>query len=227
MLGPNGAGKTTLFGIITGMLAPNSGRVLFDGSDITPSLGRGSLPSRHCALVSNPAAFRCMTAFENLVVAGAFAKGRREREVYDLSANPRGLRARRESQRQGRYADLADRKRLELARALATRPKLLLLDEVAGGLSEMECETLVALIRRIRATGVSVIWIEQSCMRVGDGRPHRGAGGREFHRRRPAGSGDPPSQGHGNLYGHSGQRLDRPAAIAAAQVRIPRWRFWK
>src|ERR1700728_679914 len=86
MLGPNGAGKTTLFGIITGMLAPNSGRVMFDGHDIT----RMSAAER-CRLgiarsFQIPQPFGGMTVFENLVVAGAFAKGRREREMYDWAA---------------------------------------------------------------------------------------------------------------------------------------------
>jgi branched-chain amino acid transport system ATP-binding protein len=157
MLGPNGAGKTTLFG----MLAPSSGRVMFDGHDIT----RMSAAER-CRLgiarsFQIPQPFGGMTVFENLVVAGAFAKGRRERDVYDLSAQiledcELGGKANVKAD----TLTLLDRKRLELARALATLPKLLLLDEVAGGLSEMECETLVALIRRIRTTGVSVIWIE-------------------------------------------------------------------
>ncbi len=161
MLGPNGAGKTTLFGIITGMLEPNAGQILFDGHDIT----RLS-PVHRCRLgmarsFQIPQPFGGMTVFENLVVAGAFAKRRRERDVYDLAAQileDCGL-----AEKANVKADtltLLDRKRLELARALATAPKLLLLDEVAGGLSEMECDTLVALIRRIRTTGVSVIWIE-------------------------------------------------------------------
>ena len=86
MLGPNGAGKTTLFGIITGMLAPNSGRVLFEGRDIT----RLSAAER-CRLgvarsFQIPQPFGGMSVFENLVVAGAFAKGRREQDVYDLCA---------------------------------------------------------------------------------------------------------------------------------------------
>ncbi len=161
MLGPNGAGKTTLFGVISGMLAPNSGRVLFDGRDITPlsAVKRCRLGIARSFQVPQP--FGGMTVFENLVVAGAFAKGRREREVYDLSAKileDCGLDDK--ANVKAGALTLLDRKRLELARALATRPKLLLLDEVAGGLGEMECETLVALIRRIRATGVSVIWIE-------------------------------------------------------------------
>jgi len=161
MLGPNGAGKTTLFGIITGILAPNAGRIVFDGHDITrlSAVERCRLGVARSFQIPQP--FGGMTVFENLVVAGAFAKGRRERDVYDLSAlileecelgDKANIKA--------NSLTLLDRKRLELARALATQPKLLLLDEVAGGLSEVECETLVALIRRIRATGVSVIWVE-------------------------------------------------------------------
>jgi len=161
MLGPNGAGKTTLFGIISGMLAPNSGRVLFGGRDITHLSAAERCRLGVARSFQIPQPFGGMSVFENLVVAGAFAKSRREREVYDLCAqilddcelaDKANVKANR--------LTLLDRKRLELARALATRPKLLLLDEVAGGLSEMECETLVALIRRIRTTGVSVIWIE-------------------------------------------------------------------
>ena len=163
MLGPNGAGKTTLFGIITGMLAPNAGRVVFEGRDIT----RLSAAER-CRLgvarsFQIPQPFGGMSVFENLVVAGAFAKGRRERDVYDLCAQIlEDCELADKANVKANTLTLLDRKRLELARALATRPKLLLLDEVAGGLSEMECETLVALIRRIRLTGVSVIWIEHT-----------------------------------------------------------------
>ena len=161
MLGPNGAGKTTLFGVISGMIAPNAGRVLFAGTDVT----RLS-PVKRCRLgiarsFQIPQPFGGMTVFENLVVAGAFAKGRREREMYDWAAqvlDDCGL-GDKANVKAGTLT-LLDRKRLELARALATRPKLLLLDEVAGGLSEIECETLVDLIRRIRASGISLIWIE-------------------------------------------------------------------
>jgi branched-chain amino acid transport system ATP-binding protein len=161
MLGPNGAGKTTLFGIITGMLEPNAGQILFDGHDITRLSPVHRCRRGIARSFQIPQPFGGMTVFENLVVAGAFAKRRRERDVYDLAAQVLedcGL-----GEKANVKADkltLLDRKRLELARALATDPKLLLLDEVAGGLSEMECETLVALIRRIRTTGVSVIWIE-------------------------------------------------------------------
>ena len=161
MLGPNGAGKTTLFGVISGMIAPNAGRVVFAGTDVT----RLS-PVKRCRLgiarsFQIPQPFGGMTVFENLVVAGAFAKGRREREMYDWATqvlDDCGL-GDKANVKAGTLT-LLDRKRLELARALATRPKLLLLDEVAGGLSEIECETLVDLIRRIRASGISLIWIE-------------------------------------------------------------------
>jgi branched-chain amino acid transport system ATP-binding protein len=161
MLGPNGAGKTTLFGVISGMIAPNAGRVVFAGMDVT----RLS-PVKRCRLgiarsFQIPQPFGGMTVFENLVVAGAFAKGRRERDVYDWSAqvlDDCGL-GDKANVKAGTLT-LLDRKRLELARALATRPRLLLLDEVAGGLSEAECETLVDLIRRIRGSGISLIWIE-------------------------------------------------------------------
>jgi branched-chain amino acid transport system ATP-binding protein len=99
--------------------------------------------------------------FENLVVAGAFAQGKRESEVYQTAAETLELCGLGDkANRLAGSLTLLDRKRLELARAIATNPRVLLLDEVAGGLSEAECDLLVALIRKIRLTGVSIIWIE-------------------------------------------------------------------
>jgi branched-chain amino acid transport system ATP-binding protein len=161
IIGPNGAGKTTLFGIISGAVAPDAGRVLFAGTDIT----RFAVPQRcHLGIARSfqvPLPFGGMTVFENLVVAGAFGARARERDVYAgcIELLDRcGLGDK--TNRLAGSLTLLDRKRLELARALATRPRLLLLDEVAGGLTEPECATLVALIKEIRRDGISIIWIE-------------------------------------------------------------------
>jgi branched-chain amino acid transport system ATP-binding protein len=161
IIGPNGAGKTTLFGIATGAVTPDGGRVMLAGADVT----RLS-PDRRCRLglarsFQIPQPFGGMTVFENTVVAAAFGQGRREHEVYAacLDILDRcGLAGK--ANRPAGALPLLDRKRLELARALATRPRVLLLDEVAGGLTEHECASLVTLIREVRATGVSLIWIE-------------------------------------------------------------------
>ncbi len=161
LIGPNGAGKTTLFGIAAGTVRPDSGRVLFAGADVT-----AHTPERRCRMgiarsFQIPLPFGGMTVFENLVVAAAFGGGRRERDVYqDCAAllDQCGLVAK--ANRPAGALTLLDRKRLELARALATRPKLLLLDEVAGGLTEHECAALVALIKDVRRSGVSIVWIE-------------------------------------------------------------------
>jgi branched-chain amino acid transport system ATP-binding protein len=161
IIGPNGAGKTTLFGIATGTVAPDAGRVVFAGSDITRLA-----PERRCRMgigrsFQIPQPFNGMTVFENLVVAAAFGGGHREREVYPHCVElleQCGLAAK--ANRLAGSLTLLDRKRLELARALATQPRLLLLDEVAGGLTEHECAALVDLIRDIRRTGISIIWIE-------------------------------------------------------------------
>jgi branched-chain amino acid transport system ATP-binding protein len=161
MLGPNGAGKTTLFGIITGTIAADSGRMIFDGRDVTrfSPVRRSRLGMARSFQVPQP--FGGMTVFENLVVAAACVRNLRESEVYQLAAQTLAEcdLLDRANQKAGTLT-LLDRKRLELARALVTRPRILLLDEVAGGLSEPECESLVALIKKVRQTGVSLVWIE-------------------------------------------------------------------
>ena len=161
IIGPNGAGKTTLFGIIAGTVAPDAGRVLFAGTDITRMP-----PPRRCILgiarsFQIPQPFGGMSVFENLVVAAAFGDRRRERDAYARCMDILdrcGLAHRANVQAGG--LTLIERKRLELARALATAPRVLLLDEVAGGLTEHECGGLVDLIKAVRRTGVSIIWIE-------------------------------------------------------------------
>jgi branched-chain amino acid transport system ATP-binding protein len=161
IIGPNGAGKTTLFGIAAGSLAPDAGRVLFAGEDITrlPPQRRARMGLARSFQIPQP--FAGMTVFENVVVAAAFGTGEREAAVYERSAELLtrcGLAGK--ANRHAGGLTLLDRKRLELARVLATRPRVLLLDEVAGGLSEHECNALVALIREVRAGGVSIVWIE-------------------------------------------------------------------
>jgi branched-chain amino acid transport system ATP-binding protein len=161
IIGPNGAGKTTLFGIATGTVAPDAGRVLFAGTDITHLA-----PERRCRMgigrsFQIPQPFNGMTVFENLVVAAAFGGGHREREVYPRCVellDQCGLATK--ANRLAGSLTLLDRKRLELARALATEPRVLLLDEVAGGLTEHECAALIDLIHNIRRTGISIVWIE-------------------------------------------------------------------
>jgi branched-chain amino acid transport system ATP-binding protein len=161
VIGPNGAGKTTLFGIITGTVAPDSGRVLFEARDITRET-----PERRCRAgiarsFQIPQPFGGMTVFENCVVAAAFGGDARERDVYGRCAEllERCGLVDKANRRAGALT-LLDRKRLELARALATQPRVLLLDEVAGGLVEHETAALVELVKQVRASGVSIVWIE-------------------------------------------------------------------
>ena len=161
IIGPNGAGKTTLFGIVSGTVAPDTGRVLYAGRDITQAS-----PAQRCTMgigrsFQIPLPFAGMSVFENLVVAAAFGAGHRERDVYDgcMDILERCGLADKANRRSGSLT-LIDRKRLELARALATSPRVLLLDEVAGGLTERECHALIDLIADIRRGGVSIVWIE-------------------------------------------------------------------
>jgi branched-chain amino acid transport system ATP-binding protein len=161
VIGPNGSGKTTMFNIITGIIRADRGRVLFEGVEITrlPAFERCRRGIARSFQIPHP--FVGMTVFENLLVGAAFGAGKTERAVYHRCAGlleEMGLLA-KSNVRAGSLT-LLDRKRLELARALATNPKVLLLDEIAGGLTEQECRLLVQEVSRIRERGVSIIWIE-------------------------------------------------------------------
>lgn len=161
IIGPNGAGKSTLFNLITGNISPNSGSVTFQDRDVT----RAS-PMQRCLMgvgrsFQIPQPFGNLTVFENLLVAATHGRGLPERAVTEDCA--RVLEQTELLSRANEPAgslSLLGRKRLELARAMATGPKLLLLDEIAGGLTEGECHALVATIRAVHATGVTIVWIE-------------------------------------------------------------------
>ncbi|MSQ50286.1 MAG: ABC transporter ATP-binding protein [Betaproteobacteria bacterium] len=161
VIGPNGAGKSTLFNLITGDVAPDSGRVRFAGADITRMAAhrRSRLGIGRSYQIPHP--FANMTVFENLLVGGIFGAGRGERESYPYCVEVLELAGLvdRANVPAGSLT-LLQRKRLELARALAMRPRLLLLDEIGGGLTEHECNELVATIRAIHARGVTIVWIE-------------------------------------------------------------------
>lgn len=161
IIGPNGAGKTTLFGIVTGTVAPDAGRVTFQNQDITRRT-----PEERCRMgiarsFQIPQPFGHMTVFENLAVGAAFGQGKAERaiEAECVEILDRCDLIEKANRKAGALT-LLDRKRLELARALATKPKLLLLDEVAGGLVEHECVQLVELIKEVHASGIAIVWIE-------------------------------------------------------------------
>jgi len=159
ILGPNGAGKTTLFNLITGTVSPNSGRIILDGRDVTAldSSQRCRLGISRSFQVPHP--FVGMTVFENILVGATFGRGGGNAEKHALDVMRLTGMWGRANTRAGALT-LLERKRLELARALAADPRLLLLDEIAGGLTDNECVSLLDAIRDIHSTGVTIIWIE-------------------------------------------------------------------
>jgi len=161
VIGPNGAGKSTLFNLINGNLSVAGGAIRFDGRDVThtPPMQRCLAGMGRTFQIPQP--FERLTVYENLLVAAAFGTRAREADVAGFCADilvETGLIGK--ANRPAASLTLLERKRLELARALATKPKLLLLDEIAGGLTEGECRQLVATIRRVHQRGMTIIWIE-------------------------------------------------------------------
>jgi branched-chain amino acid transport system ATP-binding protein len=161
VIGPNGAGKTTMFNLITGDVRPDRGRVELDGREISRMAPFARCRAGIGRSYQIPHPLSGMTVFENLLVGAIFGGCMSERDAAAHCVAV--LRLTGLTPKANRLAGslaLLDRKRLELARALATRPRLLLLDEIAGGLTEPEVRALVATINEIRAEGVSIIWIE-------------------------------------------------------------------
>lgn len=161
VIGPNGAGKTTMFNLITGTSTPNSGTVIYKDQDITgfPATKRCHLGITRSFQIPQP--FSGMTVFENMLVGASFGARLGKSEAEDSCAAALDLTGlwQKANVRAGALT-LLERKRLELARSLAAKPDLLLLDEIAGGLTEGECRQLVQSIQQIRSSGVTIIWIE-------------------------------------------------------------------
>jgi branched-chain amino acid transport system ATP-binding protein len=161
IIGPNGAGKSTLFNLITGNIRAESGRLTFLGRDVTalPPMARVRMGVGRSFQIPQP--FEGLTVFENCLTAAAFGRGLPEGAVEeDCIGVLRDTELLHRANTPAGALSLLDRKRLELARALATGPKLLLLDEIAGGLTEGECKALVATIRAVHSRGVTIVWIE-------------------------------------------------------------------
>ena len=163
VVGPNGAGKTTMLNILAGDLAPSSGSVLFEGIDVTslPSHKRSRKGIGRTSQIPRP--FEGLTVYENILVGATFGRGklRKSKTINQTCAfalETTGMTAK--ANVVAGQLTLLERKRLELARALAIEPSVLLLDEIAGGLTEMEVHELIATIKLIRTTGITLIWIE-------------------------------------------------------------------
>ncbi|MBX5473998.1 MAG: ABC transporter ATP-binding protein [Thermoleophilia bacterium] len=161
IVGPNGAGKTTLLNVLAGSLRPDAGRVELRGADVTSAgaAARCRLGIGRAHQVPRP--FGNMTVFENVLV-GASSGGRlRGRRAYERCMEALELCALTDlANRRAESLGLLHRKRLELARALATGPEVLLLDEIGGGLTDAEADELVATIWELRARGIAIVWIE-------------------------------------------------------------------
>ncbi len=170
VMGPNGAGKTTVFNLLTGILKPDSGEIVFEGGDIT-----AESPSKRCRLGMGrtyqiPRPFDKMTVYENLLVAAVHGAGIGEksaketiREILEITT----LYPLKNHLSGG--LPLLDRKRLELGRAMATRPSLILLDEVAGGLTEGEVGEVLQIVKKMQARGITIVWIEHILMMMSEG----------------------------------------------------------
>ena len=160
VIGPNGAGKTSLLNLIDGSVRAAAGRVLLEGDDISAVPQHERVRRGVSRAYQIPQAFAALTVFENVLTAACFGANQSLNEAEDFAAQvlTRTSLASK-AERVAGSLPLLDRKRLELARALGSKPKLLLLDEIAGGLTEMEVSELVQLIAELKQS-VAMIWIE-------------------------------------------------------------------
>lgn len=166
IIGPNGAGKTTLFNVIAGFYKPDSGKVVFRGKEITHSR-----PDQICELgivrtFQIPRPFKDLSVYENVMV-GALLREKRIKNAHNIVLEVLeyvGLTA--QLGKRARDLTIPERKRLEFARCLATRPKMLMLDEVFAGLNPSETEELMKMIRKIHAQGISILIIEHNMQAI-------------------------------------------------------------
>ncbi len=160
LIGPNGAGKTTLFALISGFLRPDSGRVSFEGEDITGmrphKIARRGLV-RTFQLVQP---FPAISALENVMIGSFTRESRQERAREEARSIIKRVGLGPKADTPAGEINLGESKRLEVARALATRPRLLLLDEVMAGLNPTETTEMIELVRQLAAEGVTVVLIE-------------------------------------------------------------------
>jgi branched-chain amino acid transport system ATP-binding protein len=160
LIGPNGAGKTTLFALMSGFLQPDSGRVVFDGRDITgcaPHINAREGLTRTFQIVQP---FAAQTVRDNIAVGAHLHIRARAAALAEAERVAQRLGLATQLDKPAADLTIAGRKRLELARALATRPKLLLLDEVLAGLNPQEVAEMIPVVRAIAAGGVTVLMIE-------------------------------------------------------------------
>ena len=160
LIGPNGAGKTTLFALMSGFLVPDAGRVVFDGTDITgqpPHLNARRGMTRTFQIVQP---FAAQTVRENIAVGAHLHTARRAEALAQADAVAQRVGLAPQLDKPAGDLTVAGRKRLELARALATRPRLLLLDEVLAGLNPQEVAEMIPVVRGIADSGVTVLMIE-------------------------------------------------------------------
>ncbi|HVI43097.1 MAG TPA: ATP-binding cassette domain-containing protein [Anaerovoracaceae bacterium] len=161
VIGPNGAGKTVMLNILTGILKPSKGTVTFLGEDITKMPVAARCREGVGRTFQVPRPFEKMTVFENILVGCVYGGRLSEKHAKNNAMDI--LEKTKLADRRNDFAGklgLLDRKRLEVGRALATNPKVLLLDEVGGGLTESEVEDVLDLVRMVKSQGVSVVWIE-------------------------------------------------------------------
>lgn len=162
IIGANGAGKSSLFNLITGVIRPDAGQVTLGDRDITAIPARDRCVAGIGRSFQIPRPFETLTVFENLLVAAENGRPANSgRDATSLCAEileRTGLIAHANTIAGG--LTLLNRKRLEMARALATEPEIVLLDEIAGGLTEGECLELVDFIKRLHQEGLTIVWIE-------------------------------------------------------------------
>ena len=159
LIGPNGAGKTTLLNLLSGVLRPSSGRVLFGGRDLTGLRTHAVARMGIARTLQTPRSFPSMSVLENVAVGATFGRPRAGGEPPLRFLELVGLGARRDAPMAS--LNLQERKAVELARALAMAPRLVLIDEAMSGLNPTEIEDSMRLIRRVRdETGVAIVWVE-------------------------------------------------------------------